>query len=173
LYSDAQTVVWLNRNLSEARQVNLLDFGLDAVDAVAYAPAEGLWVYAPDRQRLLQIDRNGEPRYESVELSQVFGRAIRAVEIVATPRQVAMSTEDGRILLFGPFGAYRTQLLRPGRQLLANDDRLLFHEGAEWFTYAGDDGLVQPIRQPSSGAELVAPRAEFALWRQGPRWWVE
>ncbi len=172
-YPDAQTVVMLHRNLVELRQIKLLDLGLDAVDAVAYAPNEGLWVYAPDRQQLLQLDRNGAIRQRSPELSQVFNSAIRAACLVATPQQVVLVTDTGRMLLFGPFGSYRSELLRRPSSVQANEKTLLFFEDGQWWRYGGDSQLVEPVAMPNKDQQLVSMRGEFVLWRNGPRWWVE
>ena len=189
-FADAQVVVWLNRNLTEQRRLDLLELGLAPVDAAAYAPNDGLWVFEPDRQRLLRLDRNGAVDQESVELNRLLGMPVRARELAATPQQVALAIEGGRVLLFGPFGAYRTQLLRPASALIADDDRLVFREGADLFRYADDRRLIEPVtvatpaRTDADGAgadlpterpavELVAVRGEWLLYRRGDRWWVQ
>lgn len=172
-YADAQTVVLLHRNLVELRLVNLIDFGIASADAVAYAPNDGLWVYSADNQRLILLDQNGKIIYQSVELSQLFGKSIRAEELVATPSQVAFATTDGRILLFGPFAAYRTEILRKGHNLLANEDRLLFFEGNNWWNYSGPNSLLEPLDLKTDGRKLVSIRGEYVLWQSGKKWWVE
>lgn len=163
-YRDAQTVVWLHRNLTELRQLNLLDVGLAAVDAVAYAPSEGLWVYATDRQQLLQLDRDAAIRYEGPELSQTFGQPIHAAQLVASPQQVALATTDGRLLLFGPFGGYRTQVLRPARNLSADGDRLVFHEAGDWYYYSGRGLPIERLRLDAGEERLLAYRGGRALF---------
>ena len=172
-YADAQTVVLLHRNLVELRIVNLIDLGIDAADAVAYAPNDGLWVYSADNQKLIQVDLNGKPVYQSVEMSQLFGKSIRAKELVATPSQVAMATTDGRILLFGPFAAYRSALLRNGHNLLANEERLLFVEGDRWWNYTGPNTLLEALDVAPDGRRLISIRGEYVLWQKGEDWWVE
>jgi len=170
-YQDAQTIVWLNRNFTELRSINLLDLGFAAIDAVAYAPNEGLWLYASDQQKLLQVDLNGKVGYQSAELSQVFNQAIRATQLVANAQQVALRTGSNRLLLFGPFGAYRTELLRGGTSLHLAKDRLVFYEGAQWWTYRGPNVPIEPVIALEKGKELVSLRAEFALYRKGNRYW--
>ena len=169
-YRDAQTVVWLHRNLTELRQLNLLDLGLAAIDAVAYAQSEGLWVYAADRQQLLQLDRDGNLRYESPELSQTFGDAIRGERLVATGTQVVLGTDAGRLLMFGPFGGYRTQVLQDADYLAANGDRLVFRSRGEWFRYSGSERRVEPVTLPP-GRSLLALNGDYALWRKPDGTW--
>ena len=172
-YGDAQTVVWLNRNLTEQRQLDLLDFGVTAADAVAYAPNDGLWVYAPDRQQLLLFDRNGTLRQESMEMSQQFGRAVRAGQLAATPQQVSMVTDDARVLVFGPFAGYQTQLLRPASDLIAQSAAFTFREGARWYTYSANTREVRAIdTDAAAGHQLLAIRGEFQLWRRGEAYYV-
>jgi len=170
-YQDAQTVIWLNRNLTEWRSVNLLDLGFSAVDAVAYAPNEGLWIYSSDLQKLIQVDLNGKVLYQSTELNQVFNQAIRVKQLVANAQQVAMRTQSNRLLLFGPFGAYRTELLTGGSSLHLTKDRLVFFESQKWWTYRGPKVPVEPVLTPTNGKELVSINAEFALYRRGNRYW--
>jgi len=170
-YQDAQTVVWLNRNFTELRSINLLDLGYAAVDAVAYAPNEGLWLYASDVQRLVQIDLNGKLVHESAELNQVFNQGIRVKQLVANAQQVAMRTYNSRVLLFGPFGAYRTELLRGGTSLHVAKDRLVFFEGQQWWTYRGPKVPMEPVIEPAKGIELVSMRAEYVLYRRGNKYW--
>ncbi len=168
-YGDAQRVIWLDRSLVELRGLDLIDLNFGAIDAVAYAPNEGLWVYAPDRQQLLQIDRQGRVAYASPDLSQAFGRRIRATELVATPQQLSLATSDGRILFFDPFGSYRTQLLRAGHHLIATQRQLLFREDGTWWSYRGAGSAVEPVR---SETNLVSARGGVALYRNGRSVWL-
>ena len=171
-YDDAQTVVWLDRNLTELRELSLVDLDLGQVDAVAYARNDGLWVYAPDRQRLLLLDRNNAVAQESPHLAQAFGTPVRARELAATPQQVALATRAGRLLLFGPFAAYRTQILRPAAGLVVDGERVLFHEAGRW--YALRDGASPPAAvEADARGRLLMVREGRALWQRGDRVWVE
>lgn len=172
-YGEAQVLVYLHRNLTELRQVNLVDLGLGGVDAVAFGQAGGFWAYSADRQRLFRVDAEGQVRDEGPELSQLFGKPVRARELVATPHQVALATDDGRVLLFGPFGAYRTQLLLPGRYLQADDDRLLLYDGAAWLAYAGRGLPLEPLAAPREGARLLGLRGGHALYVLDGAAWVD
>lgn len=171
-YQDAQTVVWLNRNFTELRSINLLDLGYAAVDAVAYAPNEGLWLYASDLQRLIQVDLNGKVLYQSGELIQIFKQGLRAKQLVANTQQLALKTETGRLLIFGPFGTYRFELLQGGHSLHTVKNRLVFYEGGQWWQYRGSKLPVEPVIEKSN-QELVSLRSEYALYRRGARYWVE
>lgn len=171
-YEDAQTVILLNRNLVEFRSINLLDFGFPAIDAIAYATNEGFWIYNSNAQKLIQIDRNGTVLFESTELSRVFNQAIRAEQLVANTQQIAMRTQKNRLLLFGPFGGYRSELLKGGTSLHLVKDRLVFYEGKRWWTYLGPQIPIEPVLE-KKGKELVSIRAEFTLYRRGNRYWRE
>jgi len=169
-YQDAQTVVWLHRNMTELRQLNLLDAGLSAVDAVAYAPSEGLWLYAADRQQLLQLDRDGAVRYASAELSQTFNQPIRASQLAASSTQVSLASDDGRLLLFGPFGGYRTQILQPVDYLVANGDRLVYRSRGQFYRYSGSGLPIDEITVPSD-LRLLGIGGDYALWLDRNRSW--
>ena len=172
-YDDAQTVVWLDRNLTELRLLSLVELDIGQVDAVAYARADGLWLYAPDLQELVLLDRQNAIAQESPNLSQVFGQPIRAVELAATAQQVTMATRDGRLLRFGPFGGYRTQLVRPARHLVVDGERLLFAEAGRWYASYPDTGAPVAIDTGGDGLRLVMLRDGRTLWRRGNRLWVE
>ena len=163
-YGDAQRVVWLERNLTELRGLNLLDLGIGAVDAVAYAPNDGLWVYAPDRQQLLLVDRQNRIAQASPTLNLTFGRPVRARQLAATAQQVALLTDDDRILLFDAFGSYRTQLQCPATALVTTEAQLLFAEGGAWYRYGGAGGLVERVSADTSGARLLMLRGGYALF---------
>ena len=167
-YGDAQRVVWLERNLTELRGLTLFDLGLGAVDAVAYAPNDGLWVYAPDRQQLLLVDRQNRIAQASPTLNLTFGAPIRARQLAATPRQVALLTDDGRVLLFDAFASYRKQLRRPAEALVASEGQLLFAEGGVWYRYGGAGGLVERVATDSTAGRLLMLRGNYALFgREG------
>ncbi len=172
-YRAAQTVVYLDRNMAELRQLNLVDLDLGQVDAIAYARNDALWVYTADRQQLLLIDRQNRVTQQSPVFSQLFGKPVRVAEMVATAQQVALATEDGRLLFFGPFGSFRTQVLRPGRYLVADEERLLFFEGGGWAAVARELGLVQEIDLGGGGRSLLMVRGERVLWYRGGVVWVD
>ena len=171
-YADAQAVVWLDRNLAELRELSLVDLDLGQVDAVAYARNDGLWLYAPDRQRLVLLDRNNAVTRESPHLAQAFGTPVRAAELAATPRQVALATRAGRLLLFGPFGAYRTQVIRPAAGLSVDGERVLFHEAGRWYALRDDASPPAPVDEDPRG-RLLMLRDGRTLWQRGTRVWVE
>lgn len=172
-YSEAQTVVWLDRNLTELRQLPLVDLNLGRIDAVAYAPNDALWLYTPDRQQLLLIDRQLTIVQQSPNFSQLFNGPIRANQLVATAQQVSLASADGRILIFGPFASYRSQILQAGRYLLANENQLLFHESGQWWSYGGKIDGIQPISIDPEKGNLLMLRGEKSLWRKGRIAWVE
>ena len=171
-YDETQTVVYLDRNLTELRVVSLVDLDLGQVDAVAYARNDALWLYAPDRQQLLLLDRQGKVVQESPNLFQLFGKPVRATELAATPQQVAFATRDGRVLLFGPFGAYRSQLLRQARHLSVDGERVVFAEGGRWFALRHGDA-PQRVATGDGGRHLLMLREGRTLWRRTDRVWVE
>ncbi len=172
-YREAQTVVYLDRNLAELRQLRLVEFDIGQVDAVAYARNDALWLYSADRQQLLLLDRQNRVIQESPVFSQLFGTPIRVVEMVATAQQVTLATEDGRLLLFGPFGSFRTQVLRPGRFLIADEERLLFFESGRWSAVDRELGFVREIDIGSTSRSLLMIRGERTLWHAAGRIWQE
>ena len=172
-YREAQTVVWLDRNMAELRQLRLVELDLGQIDAVAYARNDALWIYTADRQQLLLVDRQNRVTQQSPIFSQLFGGPVRVTEMVATAQQVTLATESGRLLFFGPFGSYRTQVLRPGRHLVADEERLLFFEGGRWSAVERDLGLVQAIDLGGGGRSLLMLRGERVLWYRGGVVWVE
>ena len=171
-YSDAQTVIWLNRNLTEWRRLSLLDLGFTSVDAIAYAPNDGLWLFDPDAQQLVQVDQNGKRVYESADLSQVFNQPVRARQLLANPQHVVVHTQEGRILLFNAFGAYRTELLRKGSSLQLVKDKLLFSETGQWQIYRLPTAMLEPLETQTARGDLVQLRQDFVLFRAGSRYWV-
>ena len=172
-YREAQTVVWLDRNLAELRQLALVELDVGQVDAVAYARNDALWLYSADQQTLQLLDRQRIVQQRSPVLSQLFGKPVRSREIVATAQQVTLATEDGRMLFFGPFGGYRTQVLQPGHYLIAEGEHILFFDQRQWWAVGGATGLPVAVRRAPDDRELLMLRDERLLWRAGNRVWVE
>ncbi len=172
-YREAQTVVWLDRNLAELRQLRLVELDLGQVDAIAYSRNDALWIYAADRQQLILIDRQNRLTQQSPVFSQLFGKPVRVVEMVATAQQVALATEDGRILLFGPFAGFRTQVNRPGRYLIADEERLLFFDGGSWSSLDRELGLVRELAPGPAGSNLLMLRGDKTLWYRAGLVWAE
>ena len=171
-YADNQVVVWLDRNLAELRVLELISLNLGLIDAVAYAPNDGIWVYSADRQRLYLVDRLGEQVQSSPQLQQTFNQGIRGRVLVATPSQVTLATQDGRVLVFGPFGAYKRQIFIDAAYLLPGDEQLLIHDRQHWYAYTSDY-MLREIQYPDARGDLMMWRGDYRLWREGLRYWIE
>jgi hypothetical protein len=69
-YADAQTLVFLDRNMTEQGILNCLNADFLQVSTVAQASDGNIWLYDAALFRLYKIRPNGERLYESLPLNQ-------------------------------------------------------------------------------------------------------
>ena len=142
-YPDFQTLVWLDRNLTELGILSLSEAGYPIPSALAAASDGNFWLYDESLFRLLKVSPEGKTIIESQDFNLLFSKTTRIVGIKESPAEITaagaqgnevflMSENDG-IHRFNIFGAYLGQWRAQDPELLvALDDRRTF------FAFDGD-----------------------------------
>ena len=115
-YPDFQTLVWLDRNLTELGILSLSEAGFAMPSAIAAASDGNLWLYDESQFRLLKVSPEGKILVESQDFNLLFSQITRVVAIKESPAEITaagaqgnevfLMTEREGIQRFNIFGAY-------------------------------------------------------------------
>lgn len=103
-YADFQTVVFLDRNLTELGRLNVAQAGWPAVRSLASAADGNLWVYDEASTQLLKISTAGEKLLESQPLNLEFSQRFSPICIRDDGGQAVFISDPVQgVALFDPF----------------------------------------------------------------------
>ncbi len=105
-YSQFQTVVLLDRNLTELGVLRLSDAGLWQVDAVATASDGNLWLHDAATFRLIKISPEGQKLYESQPLNQLTPPILSISQILETGEKVWLNDFQAGLARFDLFAQW-------------------------------------------------------------------
>jgi hypothetical protein len=118
-YPDFQTLVWLDRNLTELGILSLSEAGFAMPAAIAAASDGNLWLYDESLFRLLKVSPEGNVLVESQDFNLLFPKITRVAGIKESPAEITaagaqgnevfLMTESDGIHRFNIFGAYLGQ----------------------------------------------------------------
>lgn len=109
-YGNYQTIVFLDRSLSEINRFDLTDLGYLQVEAVGMSSDNQIWVYDPNELLLQKIDQNGAVLQESPDLSAVLDDAFMPNRLIERDYQVFLNDPDYGVILFDVFANYQKSL---------------------------------------------------------------
>jgi hypothetical protein len=109
-FGDYQTIVLLDRSLSEINRFDLTDLGYLQVEAVGLSSDNQIWVYDPNELLLQKIDQNGELVQESPDLSAILDDAFMPNRLIERDYQVFLNDPDYGVMIFDVFGNYQKTL---------------------------------------------------------------
>ena len=145
-YPDYQTVILLDRTMTETAVLNLIDFDYFNVNAVAVSSDNKLWIYDELNFRLKKIDRNGEVVQESDDLSLLLRKDFKPNFITEREQKVFVNDPEVGILVFDFFGQYIKTLDFKGL-----DEFQVFRD---FIIFRDTDGILQKYHLKSL---LVSP----------------
>lgn len=109
-YPDYQTVITLDRTLSETGEINLFDLNIINVQAIGSSNDNNVWIYDDAAFKLKKIDQNGQVLLESDDLSLLLNQAPRPIQVKARENWVYLNDPELGILVFDNFGQYHKLL---------------------------------------------------------------
>ncbi|MCC7245599.1 MAG: hypothetical protein IT269_07970 [Saprospiraceae bacterium] len=110
-YSQFQTVVLLDRNLTELGVLRLADAGLWQPDAVATATDGNLWVHDAATFRLIKMKPDGEKLYESQPLNQLTPPILSVLQILETDDKVWLNDLSAGLARFDFFAQWEQTIV--------------------------------------------------------------
>jgi len=105
-YREYQTVVILDRTLSEVNRIRLADLDYIQVDAIGLSSDNQLWLYDPINYFLQKIAVGGKVEFESPDLSMVLDDAFVPNRLLERDATIYLNDPDYGILIFDVFGNY-------------------------------------------------------------------
>lgn len=126
-YEEYQTVVVLDRSLSELYRFNLNDLGYVQVEAVGISSDNLIWLYDANNFMLKKIDNRGDVQREGPDLSATLRDDFWPRRLLEQEYSIFVNDPDYGILLFDLFGNYQRTL-----QILGLNYFQVMHQQIIW-----------------------------------------
>lgn len=157
-YEDQQTVILLDRTLSERASLDLRDTEILYATAVARSHDNNLWVYDELAGRLYRLSARGDILFTSNDFRLSENLSIGPTSIIRQGDRVVLNFPDRGLALFSALG----QLLewwpiRDATHLFFHRDQLYYQQAGEDFKYHPRQGVIQQIAWP----QALKPTAFF------------
>ncbi|MEL6942459.1 MAG: hypothetical protein AAFO82_07310, partial [Bacteroidota bacterium] len=105
-YADYQTLVLLDRNLTELQIISLFELGFGQVTAIGISNNQNIWLYDENDFKLKRINRQGKVVLESGDLSMNIGQSIQPAQLLERNNKIFINDPDQGIFVFDLFGQY-------------------------------------------------------------------
>lgn len=151
-YPDYQTILFLDRTLNMTADVRLKaeQFPLPAL--VAVGRDRQVWIYDAALNTLNRMDRQGNIKSSSQDLSLLLGRRFIPNQLVCNERGIYLVDPEQGVLIFDLFAQFQSFLPLPGvEQLQTFDQYLLYRRAGEY--YLGES-IGQAQLMPGLPAQL-------------------
>lgn len=134
-YPDFQTVVFLDRTLTEMGRLSLLELGFNSVQSVALAADGNLWVFDAALAKAVKLTPEGQRLFESQPLNLLFPGGFSAYEIHDNGVAVFLSDPQQGFCILDPYA----NVLRADPFLKIGD----FDLAGEWLLYIDGQWLYR------------------------------
>ncbi|MEM6378225.1 MAG: hypothetical protein AAF705_08435 [Bacteroidota bacterium] len=105
-YQEFNTIIILDRTLNPLVEVNLNALGFFAIQLIAAAPDNKIWLYDPTDFKLKKIDAKGNLLAESQDLSLQFPGGLDWKQLRAIGDELFIQTNEHELLIFNQFGQW-------------------------------------------------------------------
>ncbi|WP_373552571.1 hypothetical protein [Haliscomenobacter sp.] len=145
-YPDYQTLLFLDRTLNVTADVRLKAEQFPLPTLVALSRDRQVWIYDAGLNTLNRMDRQGNIKSSSQDLSLLLGRRFSPNQLVCNERGVYLVDPEQGILSFDLFAQFQAFLPTVGiEQLQAFDQYLLFRQQGAY--YVGETiGTAQALQ---------------------------
>jgi hypothetical protein len=163
-FEEYQTVVVLDRSLSELYRFNLNDLGYVQVDAVGISSDNQVWLYDANNFMLKKIDSRGAIQKEGPDLSATLRDDFLPRKLIEQEYNIFVNDPDYGILLFDLFGNYQRTI-----KILGLEYFQVMHQQIVWMDM--DATLhrfhlysLQEVETDLSALGLATKNLEQACW---------
>lgn len=105
-YEDFNTVVFLDRTLSEIQRFDLSDFEIWQTQAIGLASDNNLWIFDNNSYTVKKIDNSGEVITESDDLTLFLSKAPNPNRIIEFNDRLYLNSPNLGIIVFDLYGTY-------------------------------------------------------------------
>ena len=159
-YADFRTVVFLDRNLTQLGELNLLQKGYPEVRTVAATADGNIWLYDELAFQLKKISPSGETRFESPALNLLLPGRIQISAIRDNGLEVLASDPEQGILWFDIYAQFQRML--PWKNISS------FVLGSNYLAYLSANHLHWEQLEAFDSAEMPLPASaklpEAQVW---------
>lgn len=136
-YPDFQTIVLLDRTLSEKGRILLSTLGLIDIEQVALGNDNFIWLYDAVDIQLKKLDQEGNISFRSDRLNQLLQKIPDPDQLLALNTHLFLNDPNLGILVFDQFGRYETTLpvYQAESLQLINEDRLVYMREGKVYSY--------------------------------------
>ncbi len=144
-----QTVLILDRTLTDSGLLNLYRLGFQGVGAVGMASDGLLWVYDETSFLLKKIAADGTVMVSSSDLSLATGQPLHPVFLMEREQTVFLSDPSVGVLMFDAFGQYRKTIPITGlTEFQVMDDQLIYEQDGQLWSFHLSALIERPFSLP-------------------------
>lgn len=133
-YPDYQTILFLDRTLNMTADVRLKAEQFPFPALVAMGRDRQVWIYDSALNTLNRMDRQGNIKSSSQDLSLLLGRRFIPNQLVCNERGVYLVDLEQGVLVFDLFAQFQSFLPLAGiEQLQTFDQYLLYRQGGQYY----------------------------------------
>lgn len=126
-YQEYNTVILLDRTLSELYRFNLTDLDIFQLKALGTSRDNNLWFYDLNSATLKKINQQGQILQESSDLTLVVDSELNPNFLIERNNKVYLNNPQEGILVFDLFGAYLKTIELPNLNFFQIEEQQLFY----------------------------------------------
>lgn len=169
-YQDFNTLVILDRTLNPLVEVNLDALGYYAIQLIAAAPDNKIWLYDPANFKLKKIDTKGRVLAESQDLSLQFPDGLNWQKIQVIGDEIFIQANDQLLLVFNQFGQWIKSINVTAGQLHWKQNNLFLLEDATGiFAFEALKGQLQYLYHRRQEQEKLYLRQKQFFTQSGKK----
>lgn len=144
-YRDQQTIVMLDRTLSEINKIVLSDWELNDITAANLSPDNALWLFDGTKKVLLKMDETGKPILASDPFDILNAPTVRPDYIYDAGQYLLLKETGKPIAIFDDFGKYIKTLTGIGENFTIYNHQIVYPE-EENVVLHDITGKTNPVR---------------------------
>ena len=102
-YQDFQTIVFLDRNLTEMGMLRLSEIGFQQVACIGISSDGNIWIYDSNTFKLSKLTPDGKPLFESPSMNQLESPPSNPDALIECNDRVVLSDHQKRVWIFDLF----------------------------------------------------------------------
>ncbi|MEM9887146.1 MAG: hypothetical protein AAF849_14730 [Bacteroidota bacterium] len=154
-YIDFQTVVLLDRNLTELQVISLFELGFSQVSSIALSNNQKIWLYDETDFKFKKIDRRGRVIFESSDTNLGIGKSIHPTVLMERDNRLFANDPEQGIFVFDLFGQYLYSLpLWEVSYFQLFDQHIIYYANAKLKTWGLQSKLEQTLASWKTAAAI-------------------